>query len=816
MKILIVGGVAGGATAAARLRRLNEQDEIIMFEKDEFISFANCGLPYYIGGVIKERDKLFVQTINAMSKRFNLDIRNFSEVTSIDPKGKKVKVKNHKTGKEYEESYDKLILSCGAKPIKPPFKGLDEAENVFVLRNIPDTDKIKSSVEGKKKAVVIGGGFIGVEMAENLAELGINVTIIEKMPQVLGLLDFDMAQLVHNELNANGVKLILGNGVSAFEDKGRKIVLDNGEVIETEMTILAIGVTPVNDLAKGADLKLGAKGHLSVDDNFNVIDKENDSVIEDVYAVGDMIEVFNPLDNTPYAIPLAWGANRQGRLVADHINGIKIKRSKIQATSVLKVFNLTVATTGANAVTLTHKQIKFLALHAHRANHASYYPDASNIAFKIFFDEKTGKIFGAQAVGREGTEKRIDVIATAMKFGAKIEDLADLELSYAPPYGSAKDPVNILGYIGGNVRDKVYKIVHADKIDEIVESGGYLLDVRTPIEFSAGNIKGAVNIELDALRDRIKEIKVSPGTPIYVTCQVGLRAYLAIKILAGNGFRNLYNLSGGYATYKAYNYKLNHPKREKKEVNEMQVEIKATQKELDVTGMQCPGPLMATYKAVNEMKIGDRIRIVATDCGFSKDVESWAESNGHTLVSNEIADGKYVATIIKGENYTDNSIATDSNKNATIVVFSGDLDKMIASMIIAQGAAAQGKEVTMFFTFWGLNALRKSAFVKTKKTLIEKMFGFMMPRGAGKLKLSKMNMLGMGAKMIKGIMRHKNVDDLPTMIQNAQAVGVKMIACTMSMDLMGIKKEELIDNIEYAGVATYIAANELSHTTLFI
>ncbi len=557
-KILIVGGVAGGATAAARLRRLSEEDQIILFERDEYISFANCGLPYYIGDVITDRQKLLVQTVPGMSKRFNLDIRNFSEVTAIDPDHKTVAVKNHQTGAVYTENYDKLILSPGAKPIAPPIPGLAEAKNILTLRNIPDTDKIKAVVDSGKvsRAVVIGGGFIGVEMAENLQELGINVTLVEKMNQVLKPLDFEMAQLVHQEINANGVNIILEDGVDHFQNQGHEVVLESGQVLQAELVILAIGVVPENALAKQANLKVGPRGHIVTTANYEVFNGENDTVNPDIFAIGDAVEVVDFVTKTPTAIPLAWPANRQGRLVADYINGKKIGNVGIQGTAVAKVFNQTIAATGNNAALLDMKKIPYQVVVAHRSNHAGYYPNATNIALKLLYDPQTLKILGAQAVGQEGTEKRIDVIATAMKLGATVLDLQDFELSYAPPFSSAKDPVNILGYIAENILDGVYKTVQWHEIDQIVAAGGFLLDVRSPMEVRAGGIKGAVNIELDSLRERISEIPIAKDAPIYVSCQVGQRAYLAIRILQGHGFTNIYNLAGGFSTYKTAHYQL--------------------------------------------------------------------------------------------------------------------------------------------------------------------------------------------------------------------------------------------------------------------
>ena len=558
-KIVIIGGVAGGATAAARLRRLNEQDQIIMFERDEYISFANCGLPYYIGNVITDREDLLVQTVEGMSERFNLDIRNFSEVVDINRNDKKVTVRKVLTNEIYEESYDLLVLSPGAKPIQPPIEGLKESKNLYVLRNIADTDAIYNAIEKTqpKTAVVVGGGFIGVEMAENLTERGIKVTIVEKMPQVLAPLDFEMAQLVHQELNKNGVNLVLGDGLLKFSEEGKKIHLESGNIIDTDLIILSIGVVPENTLAKKANVLIGPRGHIVTNSKLQVMDAETQEVVDGFYALGDAIQVKDFVTKGDTAIALAWPANRQARLVADIINGKDVEYKGSLGTSVLKVFNLTVAATGNNQRLLEMKKIPFQAIHAHRNNHASYYPNATNISLKLLYNPETLEILGAQAIGEEGTDKRIDVIATSIKAGLKVTHLSDLELAYAPPFSSAKDPVNILGYIAENVVDGAYKVAYPSQVEDFIKQNALFLDVRTPEEFEEGSIQGSINIEVDNLRQRLSEIKVAKDTPIVVNCYVGLRAYLAIMILRSHGYTNLYNLSGGYRTYSAYNYKLN-------------------------------------------------------------------------------------------------------------------------------------------------------------------------------------------------------------------------------------------------------------------
>lgn len=543
-KIIIVGGVAGGATAAARLRRLDESSHIIMFEKGEYISFANCGLPYYIGEVIKDRKKLLVQTVEGMSSKFNMDIRNLSEVTKINRDAKTVTVKNLKTGETYDESYDQLVLSPGARPIVPPIPGIKEANNLFTLRNIPDTDAIKAYVDDKKpkKAVVIGGGFIGIEMAENLHERGIEVTLVEMSNQVMAPFDIEMASILHTHMIEKGVNLILEDGVQSFENNGTKVILTSGKEIETEMILLAIGVRPENELAATAGLELGERGHIKVNEYLETSDP-------DIYALGDAIEVTDFINGNPTAIPLAWPANRQGRIVANNIYGRKEKYNGTMGTSVAKVFDYTAASTGNNEKTLKRVGItNYQVVHVHPGSHAGYYPGSAPIALKLIFDKETGKIYGAQGIGKDGVDKRIDVIATAIKGGLSVLDLPDLELAYAPPYSSAKDPVNMAGYVASNIIEDAVDTVQWHEIDEIVANGGLLVDVRNPEELKLGIIKGAINIPLPELRDRMGELP--KDKPIYVNCQVGLRGYLAARILTLNSFKAV-NLDGGWKTYSA-------------------------------------------------------------------------------------------------------------------------------------------------------------------------------------------------------------------------------------------------------------------------
>ncbi|MDP4551293.1 CoA-disulfide reductase [Alkalihalobacillus macyae] len=540
-KIVIVGGVAGGSTAAARLRRLDETAEIVMFDKGEYISYANCGLPYYIGGTIEDRKKLLVQTPESMAARYNVDIRTLSEVTRIDRENKTISVHDLSSDQTYEETYDQLILSPGARPIVPPIPGIDEAKALFTLRTIPDTDRIKAYVDEQKpsEAVVIGGGFIGVEMAENLRDVGMNVTLIEMANQIMPPLDYEMAAIVHQQLRDKGVNLILNDGVKAFKNNGTKVLTQNGKVIGTNLIILSIGVRPENELAVNAGLSVGTRGGIQVDEYLQTSDPS-------IYAIGDAIEVKCYINKQTTMIPLAWPANRQGRLVADNMYGKYTPYNGTLGTSIAKVFDYTVSTTGNNEKTLKSLGINYEVVHVHPSSHAGYYPGASPIALKLIFDQETGKIFGAQAVGKNGVDKRIDVIATAIKGDLTVLDLPDLELAYAPPYSSAKDPVNMAGYVASNIVEGLIETVQWHEIDAIVENGRTLIDVRNSSEFKKGYINGAINIPVDDLRSHLHELP--QNETIYVHCQVGLRGYIATRILRENGFIAV-NLDGGYRTY---------------------------------------------------------------------------------------------------------------------------------------------------------------------------------------------------------------------------------------------------------------------------
>lgn len=543
-KVVIIGGVAGGASTAARLRRLDENTEIKIFERGKYISYANCGLPYYVGNIIKERDSLLVQTTQKMKKRFNIDIYTLHEVLKIDRANKSLIIKNLQTNEIFQETYDILVLSSGAEPIKPPIKGIDTAKNVFNLRDIPDADKIKNFIETKnpKKAIVIGGGFIGIEIADNLFARGLNVTLVEKADQILVQLDKEMATILHKHIIDKGIELILSDSVEEFKNNGTKLVLSSGKQIDSDLTILSIGVKPESNLAKDAGLDIGITGGVQVNEYLQTSD-------ESIYAIGDVIEVRDFITGLPALKPLAGPANKQGRIVANNICGKNEKYLGTIGTSVVKVFDMTAASIGNNEKMLKNAGISYETVHIAPPSHATYYPGATTIFMKLIFDKNNGKIYGAQAVGYDGVDKRIDVLSTAIMGGMTVSDLQYLELAYAPPFSSAKDPVNMLGYVATNVIDGDLEIIHCDEFINLKKDNVVIVDVCEPIERVEGYIDGSINIPLNDLRNRLDELP--KDKMIYVYCQQGLRSYIAYRILKQNGF-NVRSLDGGYRFYLNY------------------------------------------------------------------------------------------------------------------------------------------------------------------------------------------------------------------------------------------------------------------------
>ncbi len=818
MKILIVGGVAGGATAAARLRRMDEKAQIILFERGEYVSYANCGLPYYIGGTISERDRLFVQTVDGFINRFNIDIRVKSEVTSIDLINKTIKVHDIAANRNYTESYDKLIISTGAEPIRPSMPGIDD-HRIFSLRNVPDMDKIKGYINQHKpkRAVVVGGGFIGLEMVENLHDAGLDITLIEKSNQVMAPIDFSMASIVHRHLIQKNVSLLLEEGVARFDsiEDGISVVLESGAKVIADMIILSIGVRPEVKLAKEAGLELGSMGGIKVDDYMQTSDSS-------VYALGDATEVFNPIIDKHTLVPLAGPANKQARIVADNIlEGNRYKYNGTIGTSIAKVFDLTVAATGTSSKLLNRENIEHISSYTHGSSHAGYYPEALPLSIKIIFSPKDGKLLGAQVVGYDGVDKRIDLFAQVIKKGGTIYDLQEIEHAYAPPYSSAKDPVNMAGFVAENILKGKINIIQWRDIPTVDKTETMIIDSRTKEEYEFGHIEGAINIPVDEIRMRLNEIPKNKKIIVY--CAVGLRGYIASRILMQYGYTDVYNLSGGYRTYSCAiadnttNASLCDTLI--KDDGEMENKESATIKtiKIDACGLQCPGPIMQLKKNYDDINLGDRLEISVTDQAFGEDLNGWCRMVGAKLVSMNNSGGVITATVEKiakeDASCTTSAIARD---NKTLIVFSDDLDRALASFVIANGAAATGKKVSIFFTFWGLNVIKKEKKPAVTKDFMGKMFGMMLPSSSKKLGLSQMNMGGIGSKMMRSIMKNKNVDSLESLMQQALDNGVEFIACSMSMDVMGIKKEELIDDITIGGVAAYLDRAENANVNLFI
>lgn len=842
-KTVIIGGVAGGASCAARLRRLDEGAEIVLFERGEYISYANCGLPYHVGDVIKSRDALLLQTPQAMKDKYHVDVRVRNEVTAINKDKKTVTVKDALTGETYDESYDTLVISTGSSPLRPPIPGID-SERIQTLWTVPDTDNIRKLVheKGVKKAAVIGGGFIGLEMAENLKEAGLEVSLIEAQDQVMAPLDYEMAQLVHENLLQNGVDLHLNDGVSKFETKDDQVTvtLSSGKEVQADLVILSIGVRPNSALAKQAGLALNERGGIVVSDELVTSDPS-------IYAVGDVIEVTDFISKERTMIPLAGPANKQGRIAANNIAGAHDTYKGTQGSAVAKVFDLTAASTGANEKTLIKRGLEkgkdYQSIIITQNAHAGYYPGATPMTIKLLFAADGSKLLGAQIVGPDGVDKRIDVLSTALRLGAGIEDLTELELAYAPPYSSAKDPVNMAGFTAQNVLSGLVSFADWDIAKNHPDA--VLLDVRENAELMAYSIPGAVHIPLGELRERLDEL--DKDREIITFCAIGVRSYNAARILSNNGFEHVKLYPAGTRFYRSTHIDpqelLPFPNvsehiadsgMNEEDIQDVAAEdvlpdeakmpdVQAANKpvstvRIDCSGLQCPGPLMKVFENIKTMKDGDVLEVEASDPGFVTDIKAWCRRTGNTLLSAGKKGSGYSALIQKSQapaalSTPESDVPVDGK---TIVMFSGDLDKVLAGFIIANGAASMGRPVTMFFTFWGLTALLKEKKQDIKKTPMENMFGAMLPRGSKNLHISRMDMGGMGTAMMKKIMNDKHVDSLEALIEKAIQNGVKIVACTMSMDVMGIHKEELIDGVTLGGVGAYLGDAEESDVNLFI
>mgnify|MGYP000001292127 FL=1 len=794
MRVIIVGGVAAGASAAARLRRLDESCEILLLEKGEFISYANCGLPYHLGKVIKERDGLLVMSPKKFSAWLNVDVRTRHEVTSIDPSGKLVTV-NAPDG-ERTFSYDKLLLATGALPNSSG----NASPRILPLWTISDMDRVVDRLKDARKVIVVGAGFVGLETAENLCERGLAVTIIQRGNHVLPTMDPEMSCALADELADMGIGLKLGVNVTAYEDNGNGItaVLSDNSQVKADFVIESIGVRPNSAIAREAGLECASRGHIIVNEFLQTSNP-------DIYAAGDAVEVADPIFGGRTAIALAGPANKQGRIAAGNILGARVPYKGTIGASVVKIGHLTAGGVGYTEERLKSMGVDFRKIYLHPMSNASYYPGAARLAMKLLFGND-GTIYGAQITGAKGVDKRIDTISQAMQNGLKAPELGELELAYAPPFGSAKDPVNFAGFIAENVLSGLSDVVYPDTIP----ADALVLDVREPEENGLGAIPGAVNIRLGDLRSRLGELDKSRQIVCY--CQVGLRGYLAERILKQHGFRAS-NLSGGWLAWKMFHHQ---PKKPTPPETRNEPTAHNSQM-LDVRGLPCPGPILKLKSVMADAKEGFGVHLVAART-FEADLQNWARGAG-CKVENLMRNGDDIEADVTKDG-SQSALAPCSScvqeQSISIVLFSNDLDKALAAMILANGFAAAGVKVNVFFTFWGLSVLRKNPAPYVKKNFISKLFGWMLPKGARKLAMSKMDMMGMGTAMMRNVMKKQNVLTLPELIKNARDAGVRFIACDMAMGIMGITREELVEVDEVAGVATFAELAKHGQNALFI
>ena len=832
MKLVVVGGVAAGASTAARARRLDESAEIVVFERGHHVSFANCGLPYHVGEVIAERDRLLLQTPESLRESLGLDVRIATEVVSIDREAKTVAVREVDSGREYTESYDALALCMGAEAVRPPLPGIDHPA-VAVLRRIGDMDRIKARLDaaleaqkagrrGTVTAVVVGAGYIGLEMAENLHHRGVKVDVVELADQILPPVDADIAAPVEQHLRARGIRLHLSTAAAAFQpladgdgDDRVSVELNSGETVAADLVILAAGVRPAVQLAQDAGIVLGERGGIKVDTHMRTSDPS-------IWAAGDAVETLHPVLPGAHLNPLAGPANRQARVAAENICGRDTEFRSTQGTSIVKVFDMVAGGTGATKRQLDAAGMDYRVVHVHPSGHAGYYPGTAMMHIKLLFSPEDGRVLGAQACGFDGVDKRLDLFAMAIRAGLTVYDLEEQELAYAPPFGSAKDPVNMAGFVASNVLRGDLTLWYSEDFPAATE-GARLVDVRTPEEYGIWHIPGAESVPLATFREAIEDW--DREQPVRVYCAVGFRSYLAHRILVQSGFEDVATLSGGSTTFTHVHerpedtYEAQPPMEnyaESKSLRDLPVAPTGTMIELDCTGLACPGPIMRLASAIKEAEAGDEVKVTVSDPGFALDGPAWASKNGHTLVDMEPHGPGYVATFRKGGVAPVITASSQSPAKTSMGVFAGDLDKVLAAFIIANGALAMGQEVSMFFTFWGLNALRREDPPARERSTMDRMFGAMMPQGADKLTLSQMHMAGAGTKMIKSVMKQHDVPSLPELISSAQQGGARLIGCTMTMDLLGIAQSDLLDGVELGGVATFLGEAQESGTTLFI
>lgn len=810
IRIVIVGGVAGGASAAARARRLDETAEITLLERGPDVSFANCGLPYHIGGEITDRDKLAVQTPASLTKLLNLNVHARTEAVSIDRDAKTVHVRKLDTDEEEDLPYDKLVLSPGASPLAPPLPGID-LPGIYTLRNLQDMDRIKDAVQQARKTLVIGAGFIGLEMAEQLRHLGKDVTLVELADQVLPQLDPEMVHPMEQDLRDHQVQLIKGDGIASFAavdgHHGLTATLNSGKTLDADMVVLSIGVRPESALAKDAGLKLGKRGHIRANHYLQTSDP-------DIYAVGDVCETEDPVLGGFTAVPLGGPANRQGRVAADHmILGEKARPYPGSiGTAIVRAFHTAAGIVGASEKRLKMEGIAYQKTIVTDFHHASYYPGAAYISVKILWEEESGRLLGAQAVGPQGVDKRLDVLATALRAGMTVEDLEHLELSYAPPFGSAKDPVNVAGFSATNIRHGGCKATFGLPPDEHIQ----VVDVRPTEVAELSPLEGAINIPYAHMRSRLGEL--DRERPVVTVCALGKTSYFASRILRQNGFDVSTHVGG---------LRLERPPASTAPSPEAPPAPSGggprdPDQRVDATGLACPGPILKVKESARLLAEGQTLEVVASDPGFANDLPAFCTANGYECLEVKKEAGRVVGRLRKPDTALQGAAPSSSTpaanaQDTTLVVFSGELDKAMAALVIANGALAMGGTATLFFTFWGLNVLRKhQAPVVADKSFMDKLFGWMLPRGVHKLPLSQMHMGGLGTRMMKQRMAEKRLPNLPDLLDTARKNGARLVACTMSMDAMGIRGEELIEGVELGGVAECLGASSRSGTNLFI
>ncbi len=790
--IVIVGGVAAGASCAARARRLSEAAKITLIERGPDISFANCGLPYFIGGEITDRSRLALQTPESLAQLLGITVRVNTEAIRIDREKKQLVVRHVQTGAEETIPYTKLVLAPGASPLRPPLPGMDDPR-IMTLRNLQDMDRIQAAVATARRTLIVGAGFIGLEMAEQLVHRKKEVTLVEMEPQVLPQMDPEMTESVRAELEANGVRLILGDGLVGFDlaPESLTVRLKSGTSFSADLVILSIGVRPETRLAKDAGLKLGAREAVVVDEWMRTSDP-------DIYAAGDAVESFDRVLGGSMNLPLGGPANRQGRVAADHIL-LGDKAGPFPGhlgSAIVRVFDAACGATGWTEKRLLKAGIAFDSVTVTDMNHAGYYPGAVPLTVKILWEKESGRLLGGQAAGPDGVDKRVDVLATAITARMNVEDLVHLELVYAPPFGNARDVVNTAGFAAQNKRRGL-----VDLVPNLPAPGAsQLLDVRPQALAEVDPIPGATHIPFTELRSGLAAL--DRNRPVTTICALGKTSYFAARVLSQNGF-DAQAVGGGWRLIKGASALPHIP---------MLPHHAPVGKMLDVTGMACPGPLTKMSAAMNDLDPGATLTILASDPGFARDVQAFCKVQGHEILGMEKEKGIITAVVRKSggpaaspSGASSSAAAAAPRNGATVICFSGELDKALAAFVIANGAAAMGGNSTIFFTFWGLNVIRKSPAPSVEKDLMGKMFGMMMPCGPNAVPLSKMHMGGMGTAMMKYRMGSKNLPNLPGLMAEARELGVRLIACSMSLEAMGVTAAELEDGVELGGVADMLA-----------